>query len=136
MDSGAPLVLVVDDMTDGRDFVIEMLEGAGFRVAGAADGTVALSQAFSLAPSLIILDLSLPEVDGWEVARRLKGDQRTREIPILALSAFGLPIHRERALAAGCVAFMAKPCPPSELLAEVRKLLAPGDNAASGTDST
>ena len=123
MNGLAPLVLVVDDMQDGRELVLETLESSGFSVAGAADGKLALEQAFQLSPALIVLDLSLPEVDGWEVARQLKADARTSHIPILALSAFALPIHKDRALSAGAASFLAKPCSPTALVREVRRLL-------------
>jgi CheY-like chemotaxis protein len=126
MEPEAPLVLVVDDMPDGQELLAETLQAAGFRVAVAGDGRAALEQAFALGPSLIVLDLSLPEVDGWEVARQLTQDDRTLHTPILALSAFALPIHRDRALSAGAASFLSKPCAPAELLVEVRRLL---DNA-------
>lgn len=123
MEREAPLVLVVDDMPDGQELLAETLQAAGFRVALAGDGRAALEQAFAVDPSLIVLDLSLPEMDGWEVARQLKRDDRTTHIPILALSAFALPIHRDRALSAGAASFLSKPCAPAELLVEVRRLL-------------
>lgn len=123
MEPDSSLVLVVDDMPDGRELLAETLEAAGFRVATAGDGRAALEQAFALDPSLIVLDLSLPEVDGWEVARQLKRDDRTAHIPILALSAFALPIHRDRALSAGAATFLSKPCAPAALLDEVQRLL-------------
>jgi CheY-like chemotaxis protein len=135
MDS-PPLVLVVDDMADGRDLVVETLESAGFRVASAADGRAALDQAFSLDPAAIVLDLSLPELDGWEVARQLKQDERTSHVPILALSAFALPIHRDRALSAGAASFLAKPCTPSQLLAHVRILLNQSHSPTGTTPSS
>ena len=116
-------MLVVDDMPDGQELLAETLQQAGFRVAVAGDGRAALEQAFALDPSLIVLDLSLPEMDGWEVARQLKRDDRTAHIPILALSAFALPSHRDRALSAGASTFLSKPCPPAALLDEVQRLL-------------
>ncbi|HMJ12286.1 MAG TPA: response regulator [Polyangiaceae bacterium] len=134
MELQASLVLVVDDMPDGLELLAETLQRAGFRVAVASDGRAALDQAFALGPSLIVLDLSLPEVDGWEVARQLKQDPRTMHIPILALSAFALPIHRDRALSAGAAAFLSKPCPPADLLVEIKRLLTnaePNDHVGS-----
>ncbi len=121
-------MLVVDDMPDGLELLAETLQQAGFRVAVAGDGRAALDQAFALDPSLIVLDLSLPEVDGWEVARQLKRDDRTAHIPILALSAFALPIHRDRALSAGASTFLSKPCAPAALLDEVQRLLDDADD--------
>lgn len=130
--NSAPLVLAVDDMPDARNLVAEVLESAGLRVVGAEDGKSALQLAFELTPSLILLDLSLPELDGWEIAQRLTRDARTRHIPILALSAFGLAIHRDRALAAGASGFLSKPCSRSSLLGEVQRLLAESRARATG----
>lgn len=118
-----PLILVVDDVEDGRVLLTQILEHAGFRVAEAADGHQALDQAFTLRPSLILMDLSLPGVDGWEVTRRLKTDERTAHIPIVALSAHALKIHSDRASQVGAESFLSKPTMPEAIVAEVRRLL-------------
>ena len=116
-----PLVLVVDDMVDGREICAEYLSFRGYRVATAADGHEALAKAFELLPHMILMDLSLPGIDGWEVTRRLKRDDRTRAIPVIALTAHALPSARDEALAAGCDAVVTKPCLPKELEAAVRR---------------
>jgi two-component system, cell cycle response regulator DivK len=116
-----PLVLVVDDMVDGREICAEYLSFRGYRVATAADGHEALAQAFDLLPTVILMDLSLPGIDGWEVTRRLKRDERTRHIPVIALTAHALASARDAALSAGCDAVVTKPCLPKELEAEVRR---------------
>ena len=120
----APLVLVVDDVAHGREIFAEYLEFRGFRVATAADGLEALDKAFELRPDVILMDLSLPGLDGWEATRRLKHDERTRTIPIIALTAHALASAHEKAKAAGCDSVVTKPCVPRDLEAEVRRQLA------------
>ena len=119
----APLVLVVDDVDHGREIFAEYLEFRGFRVATAADGQEALDKAFELLPDIILMDLSLPKLDGWEATRRLKADPATRAIPIIALSAHALAGARERALAAGCDEFDTKPVVFDRLLEKITRLL-------------
>lgn len=119
----APLVLVVDDVEHGREIFSEYLEFRGFRVATAADGQEALDKAFELLPDVILMDLSLPGIDGWEATRRLKRDDRTRRIPVIALTAHALVSAHETAIAAGCDSVVTKPCLPRELEAEVRRQL-------------
>ena len=80
-DSSKPLVLVVDDYQDAREMYAEYLEFSGFRVEQATNGAEALDKAFALLPDVILMDLSLPIIDGWEATRRLKGDERTRTSP-------------------------------------------------------
>jgi two-component system, cell cycle response regulator DivK len=120
----APLVLVVDDVDHGREIFAEYLEFRGFRVATAADGLEALDKAFELRPDVILMDLSLPQLDGWEATKRLKSDDRTRTIPIIALTAHALASAHDRAMAAGCDSVVTKPCIPKDLEAEVRRQLA------------
>jgi two-component system, cell cycle response regulator DivK len=119
----APLVLVVDDVDHGREIFAEYLEFRGFRVATAADGLEALDKAFELLPDVILMDLSLPGIDGWEATRRLKQDDRTRDIPIIALTAHALAAAHDRAREVGCNAVVTKPCLPKDLELEVRRQL-------------
>ncbi len=123
----APLVLVVDDVAHGREIFAEYLEFRGFRVATAEDGLEAMDKAFELLPDLILMDLSLPGIDGWEATRRLKQDDRTRGIPIIALTAHALASAHDRAKEVGCDAVVTKPCIPKDLEAEVRRQLAARD---------
>ena len=125
-----PLVLVVDDYQDAREMYSEYLEFAGYRVAEAKNGQEALDQAFALTPDIILMDLSLPVMDGWEATRRLKKDARTKHIPVVALTGHALEGHSEGAKQAGCDAFLPKPCLPDELVAEIRKIL---NHASPGT---
>jgi len=121
-----PLVLVVDDFEDNREMFAEYLELCGFQVVQAASGRAALDCAFHRAPDVVLMDLSLPELDGWEATRRLKADPRTRHVPVIALTGHALADHAREAKEAGCDAFLTKPCPPEVLVAEVRLQLARG----------
>ena len=118
-----PLILVVDDYQDAREMYAEYLQFSGFRVAEAKNGNEAVEQAFALKPDLILMDLSLPGMDGWEATRRLKADDRTRQIPIVALTGHALAGASEGAKKAGCDSFVTKPCLPDDLVVEVRRML-------------
>jgi CheY-like chemotaxis protein len=122
-------VLVVDDFEDNREMFAEYLELSGFQVAQAVTGLEALDRAFELVPDVILMDLSLPDLDGWEATRRLKADPRTQHVPVIALSGHALADHAREAKEAGCDAFLTKPCLPEALIAEVRRQLthAPAD---------
>jgi CheY-like chemotaxis protein len=120
----APLVLIVDDYQDAREMYAEYLEFSGFRVAEARNGLEAVEKAFALHPSVILMDLSLPVMDGWEATRRLKADVRTRAIPVVALTGHALDGHSREAQDAGCDAYVTKPCLPDALVIEVRRVLA------------
>jgi CheY-like chemotaxis protein len=130
---GAPLVLLVDDYQDAREMYAEYLVFSGFQVAEARNGEEAVEKALALRPSIILMDLSLPVMDGWEATRRLKGDARTRAIPVVALTGHALDKHSREAEDAGCDAYVTKPCMPDKLVAEVRRVLAAqGQPAAAG----
>jgi two-component system, cell cycle response regulator DivK len=122
----SPLVLVVDDFQDNREMYAEYLLFSGFRVIEAKNGQEAIDQAFAQQPDVIIMDLSLPVMDGWEATRQLKADDRTRTIPVIALTGHALHGHSKGAFDAGCDAFVAKPCLPDQLVMEIRRMLAPG----------
>ena len=119
----APLILVVDDYADAREMYAEYLRFCGFRVAEARNGNEALEQTFALKPDLILMDLSLPGMDGWEATRQLKADERTRHIPVVALTGHALAGALEGAKKAGCDSFVTKPCLPADLVVEVRRML-------------
>ena len=116
-----PLVLVVDDDADARDMYEVVLGGAGFRVESAENGIEAISKARSLQPRLIVMDLSLPTMDGREAGRQLKEEHATKHIPIVALS--GMPIDTERGEDQVFAAALMKPCFPDDLVAAVRRLV-------------
>jgi two-component system, cell cycle response regulator DivK len=119
----ATLVLLVDDYPDNRDIYVQFLTYAGLRVEEAENGHQALDKAFTLRPDVIVMDLSLPGLDGWEATRRLKQDPRTRDIPVIALTGHALAGHSKVAFDAGCDAFITKPCLPERLLEEIRAIL-------------
>jgi CheY-like chemotaxis protein len=118
-----PLILVVDDFEDGREMYASYLKFSGYRVDEAADGYEALEKAFALLPDIILMDLSLPGIDGWQATRELKKDERTANIPIVALTGHALEAHSRSAKEAGCDAFIVKPCMPMDLLNEIRRIL-------------
>jgi len=116
-------VLLVDDYADAREMYGYYLSRHGYRVEEAADGHEALEKATALLPDIILMDLSLPGIDGWELARLLKHDTRTQPIPIIALTAHALNGEEQRARSAGCDAFVTKPCLPQALAEELARVL-------------
>jgi CheY-like chemotaxis protein len=127
--SDRPRVLLVDDYPDAREMYSEYLQFSGFDVAEATNGVEALERAVEAAPDIILMDLSLPLMDGWEATRRLKADSRTADIPVVALTGHALAGISEGARKAGCDAFITKPCLPEDLVMEIRKVL---DQRTSG----
>jgi two-component system cell cycle response regulator DivK len=124
-----PRVLLVDDYPDAREMYSEYLQFSGFDVVEAANGIEALASALERTPDIILMDLSLPVMDGWEATRRLKADDRTASIPVVALTGHALAGISEGAKRAGCDAFVTKPCLPEDLVKEIRKVL--DENSAS-----
>jgi CheY-like chemotaxis protein len=118
-----PRVLLVDDYPDAREMYGEYLEISGFDVVEAANGLEALQRAVDESPDIILMDLSLPLMDGWEATRRLKADGRTARIPVVGLTGQSLTGTSEGARAAGCDGFVLKPCLPEDLVREIRKVL-------------
>lgn len=117
-------VLLVEDNPHNRKIFSGMLTHSGFRVVEAEDGHQALAAvAGAELPDVILMDLSIPGIDGWEVTRRLKADPRTKPVPIIALTAHAMRGDEERARAAGCDHYLAKPISPKKVVAEVRKIL-------------
>jgi two-component system cell cycle response regulator DivK len=118
-----PRVLLVDDYPDAREMYTEYLEFSGFDVVEAGNGMEALQKAVDASPDIILMDLSLPVMDGWEATRRLKADARTSAIPVVALTGHALAGISEGAKKAGCDAFVTKPCLPEDLVREIRRIL-------------
>lgn len=118
-----PLILLVDDYGDNRAMYARYLVHAGYRVEEATNGIEALDKAGAVRPDLIVMDLSLPVMDGWEATRRLKADPRTNHIPVLALTGHALGNHEREANAAGCDGYVTKPCLPEELAARIQDML-------------
>jgi CheY-like chemotaxis protein len=123
-DAPNPLVLVVEDYQDAREMYAAYLQFSGFRVVEAVNGLEAVEKTRELMPDIILMDLALPKMDGWEATEVLKADERTRHIPIVALTGHALADHADRARKAGCDAFVTKPCLPDALVAEIQKMLA------------
>jgi CheY-like chemotaxis protein len=123
-------ILLVEDNEMNRDMLSRRLERRGFAVVLAVDGQGGVEMAASHAPDLVLMDMSLPVLDGWEAARRLKADPATRRIPVIALTAHAMSGDRERAIAAGCDDYDTKPVELPRLLAKIEALL--GAPAAAG----
>jgi CheY-like chemotaxis protein len=123
------LILIVDDVADNRDIYADFLRFKGFNVEEATDGFQAVEKAQKLQPDVILMDLSLPGMDGWEASRRIKNNPDTRHIKIVAVTGHALEGTSDGARAAGCDGFLAKPCLPATLEAEIRRMLDPGKPA-------
>lgn len=118
-----PKILVVEDNEMSRDMLTRRLQRRGYDVVVAVDGTQGLELAQQEVPNLILIDMSLPVVDGWEAARRLKEAPETRSIPVIALTAHAMAGDRERAMEAGCDDYDTKPVEFERLLAKMEALL-------------
>ncbi len=118
-------ILLVDDHELNRDMLSRRLAKKGYQVDMAVDGAEGLRAASTTSPDLILLDMGLPEMDGWEVARRLKAQDHTRSIPIIALTAHARKEDEERARAAGCDDFDTKPVEIERLLLKIGAVLKP-----------
>ncbi|MCB1195625.1 response regulator [bacterium] len=118
-----PEILIVEDNNDNLETFSTFLEFFKYPVRTASDGEEALKSVAAKKPDVIFLDLSLPKIDGWEVARRIRSDSSNANIVIIAFSAMALPAEIERALQAGCNRFVSKPLPPETLIEEMNKLI-------------
>jgi CheY-like chemotaxis protein len=116
-------ILLVEDQEMNRDMLSRRLKKRGFEVSIAVDGAEGVEKARAERPDLILMDMSLPVIDGWEATRQLKADEATRGIPVVALTAHAMSTDREKALAAGCDAYETKPVELPRLLETVQKLL-------------
>lgn len=121
--SPAHLILIVDDNVDAREMYGLYLQHEGFRWAEAVNGHDAITQTKNERPSLILMDATMPRMDGWEAVRLLKQDAATKDIPLIMLTAHAFDEHRERARTVGADAFLAKPVLPDQLAAEIRRVL-------------
>lgn len=121
-----PTILLVEDNELNRDMLSRRLMRKGYDVLIAEDGAKGLSAATDGKPDLILMDMSLPVVDGWEATRRLKAEPETRAIPVIALTAHAMSSDREKAVAAGCDDYDTKPVELERLLAKIERLLRAG----------
>ena len=122
-------ILYVEDNDDNAYMLARRLRREGYEVVIAADGAKGVDMARSDPPSLILMDLSLPVLDGWEATRRIKAARETRHVPIIALSSHAMAGDRERAIAAGCNDYDTKPIEFSRLLAKIAALMPKGPSA-------
>jgi CheY-like chemotaxis protein len=119
----ASRVMIVEDYTDTRKMYATYLIFRGYDVVEARDGAEALQKAETEPLDVVVMDLALPKIDGWEATRRLKANPATRHIPVIALTGHALAGHEEVAREAGCDAFLAKPCLPDTLVSEIDRVL-------------
>ena len=122
-----PKVLLVEDNAENRDALSRRLQRRGYDVIIATDGKQGVAMVQAEAPDLILLDIGLPEMDGWEVARTLEASEATRHIPVIALTAHAMPGDREKALSAGCDDYDTKPVEFDRLLGKIQARLAAKD---------
>lgn len=118
-----PKVLIVEDDEMNRDMLSRRLERRGFSVAIAKDGRQGVEMARSEKPDLVLMDMSLPVMDGWSATRAIKADQEVSKIPVIALTAHAMEGDREKALAAGCDEYDTKPVDLPRLLGKMQKFL-------------
>jgi CheY-like chemotaxis protein len=123
-------ILIVDDYADNRELLRLMLEGVGYQVSEAEDGHTGVAMAYAETPDLILVDLSMPKLDGWGVLRELRARERTRHLPCVAVTA-SADLERTRALTQGFDAYLTKPFFRIELLETVERLLARSEKAAA-----
>ena len=120
-------VLLVEDNEDNRIVYSTILQHFGYRVMEALNGEEGIAKARTELPDLILMDISIPVIDGWEATQVLKRDPSTRRIPIIALTAHALASDREKAMEVGCDSYLAKPCEPKTVVSEVERFIGRGD---------
>jgi CheY-like chemotaxis protein len=130
-----PKILVVEDNEENRDSLSRRLQRRGFEVVMAADGRAGVESAKAENPDLILMDMNMPEVDGWEATRQIKANASTAAVPVIALTAHAMTGDRERALEAGCTDYHTKPIEFAKLLAQIETILqGHSTDPAAGSD--
>jgi CheY-like chemotaxis protein len=119
---GSLIVLVVDDMQEIREMYSSYLRFCGIGVATAGDGAEALDVAGMCRPDVIVLDISMPGMGGWETLEEIRRDSRLKDLPVILISAYGKPETWHQAIVAGADSYLDKPCLPSQLLEEIRRV--------------
>ncbi len=127
-----PKILLVEDNEMNRDMLSRRLARRGFEVVVAVDGEAGVRMAQSETPALILMDMSLPGLDGWDATRQIKADPATRSVPVIALTAHAMAGDREKSLAAGCDDFDTKPVDFERLLGKIQTLLGGAAGSAPG----
>ena len=123
-----PKILLVEDNEMNRDMLTRRLHRQGFEVCCAPDGPTGVAMAESERPDLILMDVALGQMDGWEATQLIKARPSTAGIPIIALTAHALASDREKALEVGCNSYLAKPCEPKAVVSEVQRFIGKGDS--------
>ena len=118
-----PKILIVEDNEENRDSLSRRLQRRGFAVISAENGKAGVAMAQSEKPDLILMDMNMPELDGWEATRHLKAAAETKELPVIALTAHAMSGDRDRALEVGCADYHTKPVEFPKLLAQIEALL-------------
>jgi two-component system, cell cycle response regulator DivK len=118
-----PKILIVEDNEENRDSLSRRLQRRGFEVVCAEDGRRGVSIAKADAPDLVLMDMNMPEIDGWEATRQIKADAATAKIPVIALTAHAMAGDRERAIEAGCTDYHTKPIEFPKLLAQIESII-------------
>jgi len=124
-----PTILLIEDNEQNRYLATFLLEKNGFKVVSACDGTKGVELAKSMRPDLILLDIQLPEKDGYQVARELREIEATISTPIIAVTSYAMAGDREKALAAGCNGYIEKPINPDTFVEEIQRFFLPSDKA-------
>ncbi len=124
-----PKILMVEDNEENRDALSRRLQRRGFEVLMAFDGLQGVAMAQSEKPDLILMDMNMPELDGWEATRRIKADPATAALPVIGLTAHAMTGDRERAIAAGCTDYHTKPVEFPRLLSQIEAILSGGGAA-------
>jgi two-component system cell cycle response regulator DivK len=119
-------ILIVEDTEDNRQIVRDLMESVGYELLEAEDGAAGVRMAAECRPDLILMDIQLPVLDGYEASRRIKADPELRRIPIIAVTSYALSGDEAKTREAGCDSYIAKPFSPRHLLAKINELLGPG----------
>lgn len=122
-----PRILIVEDNPDNLELVSFLIQRAGFEALQASNGVQGVAVARQYKPDLVLLDLAMPDMDGWTMARTLKSDPATKSIPLVALTAFSLPGDRRRALEAGCDGYLTKPIHVATFIKEISAYIRSGE---------
>jgi two-component system cell cycle response regulator DivK len=118
-----PIILIVEDNEENRDALGRRLQRRGFEVLMAVDGKVGVEMSKTERPDLVLMDMNMPEVDGWEATRQIKADPNTKDLPVIGLTAHAMTGDRERAIEAGCSDYHTKPVEFPRLLSQIEALL-------------
>jgi two-component system cell cycle response regulator DivK len=126
-----PKILIVEDNEENRDALSRRLQRRGFEIVMAADGKIGVAMAQSEKPDLILMDMNMPELDGWEATRQIRAAAETQSLPVIALTAHAMAGDRDRALEAGCADYHTKPVDFPKLLAQIEALLTNKNNTTT-----